>query len=71
MKILKFNRKKKKEPKQGKGWCYCDFAIVANDGEKCPVCGRRQSKKGRNKKPAKPIYMSDLDDYTLESKHVK
>jgi hypothetical protein len=56
MKILKPNRKEKKEPKMGRGWCSCDFAIVANDGEKCPVCGRRQSKKGRLKKPATPFF---------------
>ena len=54
MKILKQNRKKKKEPKSGKGWCSgCDAALISN-GERCPVCGY-QPDKIRNKKPAIPF----------------
>jgi len=43
------NRSMKRKPRGHSGWCYgCDRCMVF-DGQKCPVCGRRQVP-SRNKK---------------------
>ena len=43
------NRSMKRKPRRGNGWCGgCDAAFI-RDGQKCPVCGRRQVP-SRNKK---------------------
>ena len=40
MKIRKYNRNQKKNPKKYKSWCeYCDAAITHSD-VKCPSCGK-------------------------------
>ena len=40
MKTPHKNRRKRQDPKQGKGWCRCDFWYGTNS-DKCPVCGVR------------------------------
>jgi hypothetical protein len=55
--IKKFNRGKKRDAKQGRGWCVCDRVYIEH-GKKCPNCGRVNDIK-RNKKPMKPF---DLED---------
>ena len=48
--IHHYNRRKKREPKQGLSWCkYCDMYLVS-DGGKCAVCGTLNGIK-KDKKP--------------------
>lgn len=43
------NRDKKRAPRLGIFWCWCDLNMVWN-GSKCSVCHRRMLKTRRNKK---------------------
>ena len=38
------NRDKKRKPKKGFHYCPCDRAQIG-DGQKCPLCGRRDPNK--------------------------
>lgn len=54
MEVWQDNREKKKEPKQGRFWCYnCDADVVKSRG-KCSNCGHKNYKHNgdskRNKK---------------------
>lgn len=40
MEYIPSNREKRRAPKMGKFWCYCDLAVVG-EWQKCPNCGRR------------------------------
>ena len=42
------NREKKLVPKGGKFWCLCD-RMVLHEGDKCPICKRKNGKKSLKK----------------------
>lgn len=44
------NREKKRQPRQGRFWCWgCDGRYIY-EGQKCEMCGKRNFKYRRNKK---------------------
>lgn len=36
------NRHRKRKPKLGLFWCYCDLSKINSGGAKCKVCHKRQ-----------------------------